>query len=179
MAYDFTRVRAKLVPSVAGKHRGWPNVIRTGHTTLMKALREIGAEAGTSRRVMVEYQVRARTCSPSILHPVEPLGRSGSLHFSVPGLCTDEVFMLCPSIADRVPATQGSSIGMYSTQWVNEFYGSASGESPEKWLDEPKSRRAKLPWPPVKILFPTRAWVQGSVLGEKVRFFRGSSRKCI
>ncbi|ETW80095.1 hypothetical protein HETIRDRAFT_459808 [Heterobasidion irregulare TC 32-1] len=115
--YDFTRVHAKLVPSVAGKHEGWPNVIRTGHTALMKALREIGAEAGKSRRVMVEYQ--------------------------------------------------GSSIGTYSTQWVNEFYGSASGESPEKWLDEPKSRRAKLPWPLVKILFPTRAWVQGSVLGEK------------
>ena len=89
-AYDFTRVRAKLVPSVAGKHEGWPNVIRTGHTALMKALREIGAEAGKSRRVTVEYQVRARACSPSIPHSVEPLGRSGSLYFSVPGLCADE-----------------------------------------------------------------------------------------
>ncbi|KAI6046593.1 hypothetical protein EDC04DRAFT_2628571 [Pisolithus marmoratus] len=43
---------------------------------------------------------------------------------------------------------QGSSIGTYSTRWLNELYYSAHGESAKGWLDEPKARRTKLPWPP-------------------------------
>jgi len=61
---------------------------------------------------------------------------------------------------------QGSSIGTYSTQWLNEFHWSARGESAEDWLDEPKARRSKLPWPPVKIIFPSLKTVRASVLGD-------------
>ena len=62
---------------------------------------------------------------------------------------------------------QGSSIGNYATAWLNEFYCSARGESAQTWLDKPKSRRSKLPFPPIKILFPTAQYVRGSVLGEQ------------
>ncbi|KAI0049016.1 phospholipase D/nuclease [Auriscalpium vulgare] len=114
--YDFSRVRVYLIPSIAGKHEGWPKVLKVGHTALMKAVGDMldGAKKG---KLTIECQ--------------------------------------------------GSSIGTYSTQWLNEFYTSASGTSPEKMLDEPKTRRAKLPVPQsIKILFPTHAWVQASELGE-------------
>ncbi|TFY75145.1 hypothetical protein EWM64_g8867 [Hericium alpestre] len=114
--YDFSRVKARLIVSIVGKHESWPSVLGVGHMALMKAVREIGAESKKSNPVTIECQ--------------------------------------------------GSSVGTYSTQWMNEFYGSAEGESPEKWLDEPKSRRAKLPWPRVKILFPTLQYVRASVAGE-------------
>ena len=63
---------------------------------------------------------------------------------------------------------QGSSIGTYSTQWVNEFFCSARGESAQTWLDVKKSTRMKLPYPAMKILYPTLNIVRNSVLGEPV-----------
>ena len=62
---------------------------------------------------------------------------------------------------------QGSSTGAYTTQWLNEFYTSARGESAESWLDTPRARRAKLPLPSMKILFPSKQTVRASVLGEQ------------
>ncbi|TFY58186.1 hypothetical protein EVG20_g8248 [Dentipellis fragilis] len=115
--WDFSRVRAHLVASIAGKHEGWANVLNVGHTALMRAVREIGAEVKKGNNVTVEYQ--------------------------------------------------GSSIGTYSTQWLNEFYTSASGTSPEDWLDTPKARRTKLPWPNVRIVYPTLEWVRATKLGER------------
>ncbi|KAG9078650.1 hypothetical protein FRC06_008259, partial [Ceratobasidium sp. 370] len=47
--WDWTRVTAHLVPSVAGKHTGWPAVIRLGHVALMKAVRDMGAASETVR----------------------------------------------------------------------------------------------------------------------------------
>ncbi|EPQ56055.1 phospholipase D/nuclease [Gloeophyllum trabeum ATCC 11539] len=114
--WDFSKVKVKLVASLAGKHEGWPSLILTGHTGLMKALRDLGLHAPKDKDVVLECQ--------------------------------------------------GSSIGTYSTQWMNEFHCSARGDSAEEWLDQPKSRRAKLPWPPVKILFPSLQTVRQSVLGE-------------
>jgi len=61
---------------------------------------------------------------------------------------------------------QGSSLGYYTTQWMNEFHWSARGESAEEWLDEPKRRREKRPYPPIKVVFPTKKLVQESALGE-------------
>ena len=64
---------------------------------------------------------------------------------------------------------QGSSIGTYSAGWLAEFVLSARGISPEAALNVPKSQRAAIPMPTpstLRILFPTREWVQGSVLGE-------------
>ncbi|KAI5120005.1 hypothetical protein M0805_008466 [Coniferiporia weirii] len=70
-----------------------------------------------------------------------------------------------PKNKELVLECQGSSIGTYSTQWMNEFYCSARGESAKTWLDKPKNQRAKLPWPSVKILFPSVQTVKDSVLG--------------
>lgn len=75
---------------------------------------------------------------------------------------------LCFRVFDNVLFGQGSSLGIYTTQWMNEFYWSARGESAEDWLDEPKKRREKLPYPPIKIIFPSKRTVQESALGEKV-----------
>ncbi|KAI6134297.1 tyrosyl-DNA phosphodiesterase-domain-containing protein [Pisolithus croceorrhizus] len=119
--WDWSKVKVKLVPSIAGKHEGWPKVVQSGHPRLMKALRDFGLRTGK-------------------------------------GKAAKELAIEC----------QGSSIGTYSTQWLNEFYYSARGESAEDWLDEPKARRTKLPWPPVKILFPSLRTVKGTVLGESV-----------
>ncbi|KAI6046605.1 tyrosyl-DNA phosphodiesterase-domain-containing protein [Pisolithus marmoratus] len=117
--WDWSKVKVKLIPSIAGKHEGWPRVVQSGHPRLMKALRDLGLRTGKGKAA----KALAIEC-------------------------------------------QGSSIGTYSTQWLNEFYYSARGESAEDWLDEPKTRRTKLPWPPVKILFPSLRTVKGTVLGE-------------
>ncbi|KAI0030960.1 tyrosyl-DNA phosphodiesterase-domain-containing protein [Vararia minispora EC-137] len=66
-----------------------------------------------------------------------------------------------------VDMSKGSSIGTYSSKWLNEFYGSCMGENPEVWLDQPKSRRDKLSFPDIKILFPTLRYVQESASGEQ------------
>jgi hypothetical protein len=52
---------------------------------------------------------------------------------------------------------------------MNEFYISAQGNSAEDFLDKPKKNRDKLPYPPVKILFPSLTTVRESKLGELVR----------
>ncbi|KAF8182897.1 tyrosyl-DNA phosphodiesterase-domain-containing protein [Pholiota molesta] len=57
---------------------------------------------------------------------------------------------------DLILECQGSSIGIYTTQWMNEFHWSARGESAESWLDHPKRSREKQPYPPVKIIFPQK-----------------------
>ncbi|KAL5478752.1 hypothetical protein ACEPAI_2029 [Sanghuangporus weigelae] len=115
MRWDWSKVRVKLVASIAGRHEGWEQVSKTGHPALMKAVQELDARLPKGKQLVLECQ--------------------------------------------------GSSVGTYSTQWMNEFYDSARGESARIWLDRPKSHRAKLPWPPVKILFPSLQTVKDSVLG--------------
>ncbi|KAJ3753165.1 tyrosyl-DNA phosphodiesterase-domain-containing protein [Lentinula raphanica] len=119
--WDWSNVAVKLVPSIAGKHEEWPSVILTGHTRLMKAVRDMGFRTGRWSREQnldLEYQ--------------------------------------------------GSSIGSYTTQWVNEFYHSAKGESAEDWLDKPKRIRERLLYPTgLKVLYPTLETVRGSQYGER------------
>ncbi|KAJ3502585.1 hypothetical protein NLJ89_g8817 [Agrocybe chaxingu] len=62
---------------------------------------------------------------------------------------------------------QGSSLGFYTTQWLNEFHWSARGESAEDWLDKSKKSREKLPYPSIKVIFPSKATVQQSYAGEQ------------
>ncbi|KAK0455791.1 tyrosyl-DNA phosphodiesterase-domain-containing protein [Desarmillaria tabescens] len=112
--WDFGKVKVHLVPSLAGKHDGWPEVTLTGHTRLMMAIRNLGlrTKKGKATRKL-----------------------------------------------------EGSSIGTYTTQWVNEFFYSARGESPQDYLDDSKAKRSKLPYPPLKIIFPSKKTVQESALG--------------
>ncbi|KAH8822703.1 tyrosyl-DNA phosphodiesterase-domain-containing protein [Flagelloscypha sp. PMI_526] len=52
---------------------------------------------------------------------------------------------------------QGSSLGIYSSSWLNEMYLSLCGKSPQKWLDMSKKRKDAMGVPQdVKILFPTK-----------------------
>ncbi|OJT09751.1 Tyrosyl-DNA phosphodiesterase 1 [Trametes pubescens] len=132
--WDFSRVKAALVPSIAGKHEGWPKVILTGHTRLMKALLDMEAIVPKEKELALECQVRPIDAAP----------------LTLVGLTY----------------VQGSSIGNYSTTWVNEFFISARGESTQSWLETPRTRRAKAPYPAIKILFPTAQYVRDSVLGE-------------
>jgi len=63
---------------------------------------------------------------------------------------------------------QGSSIGTYSVSWLNEFYYSTQGISPERWLAIPKTKRSKMDFPPIKVLFPSLDTVERSVMGKPV-----------
>ncbi|KAI0278964.1 tyrosyl-DNA phosphodiesterase-domain-containing protein [Russula aff. rugulosa BPL654] len=51
--WDFSRVRTTLIPSIAGKHEGWPAVIKSGHTALMRAVSRLNPQ---QRAVSLEYQ---------------------------------------------------------------------------------------------------------------------------
>lgn len=51
-------MKAKLVPSFAGKHEGWPKIILTGHTRLMKAVRDMGLRTMKGKTLVLECQVR-------------------------------------------------------------------------------------------------------------------------
>ncbi|CAE6445348.1 unnamed protein product [Rhizoctonia solani] len=51
--WDWSRVTAHLVLSIAGRHAGWPSVLRVGHVALMKAVRDMGA---SSDSVTIECQ---------------------------------------------------------------------------------------------------------------------------
>lgn len=52
-------MKAKLIPSIAGKHEGWQNVLLTGHTKLMKVVRDMGLRTGKGKgkNVLLECQV--------------------------------------------------------------------------------------------------------------------------
>ncbi|KAH9052725.1 hypothetical protein EDB87DRAFT_1581479 [Lactarius vividus] len=51
--WDFSRVRPALVPSIAGKHEGWPAVLKSGHTALMRAVSRLNPQ---QRAVSLECQ---------------------------------------------------------------------------------------------------------------------------
>jgi tyrosyl-DNA phosphodiesterase-1 len=52
--WDFSRVRVTLIPSIAGKHEGWPAVLKSGHTALMRTISRLNPQ---QRGVSLEYQV--------------------------------------------------------------------------------------------------------------------------
>ncbi|KZT61887.1 phospholipase D/nuclease [Calocera cornea HHB12733] len=114
--WDWSKVKARLVASVAGNYEGWYNVRMYGHPRLAAVIRDIGAPPKKGKVLNIECQ--------------------------------------------------GSSVGNYTTQYLNEVYKSCCGIDPIDWLDTPKARLAKLPWPPVKILFPALKTVDESVFGR-------------
>ncbi|KZT57698.1 phospholipase D/nuclease [Calocera cornea HHB12733] len=61
---------------------------------------------------------------------------------------------------------QGSSVGNYTTQYLNEFYKSGCGISPQSWLDIPKSKLKAQSWPPVQIVYPSLRTVDNTALGR-------------
>jgi len=61
--WDWSKVKAELVPSIAGRHEGWSKVLLTGHGRLMRAVRNMGLRTGKGKgkNVSLECQVRARS----------------------------------------------------------------------------------------------------------------------
>jgi tyrosyl-DNA phosphodiesterase 1 len=55
-------VKAKLVPSIAGKYEGWPKVILTGHVRLMRAVREMGLRTGKGKGKSVSLECQVCAC---------------------------------------------------------------------------------------------------------------------
>lgn len=60
MNWDWSKVNVRLVASLAGKHEGWDQVLRTGHPALMRAVQSLGARAGKSKDLTMECQVWSR-----------------------------------------------------------------------------------------------------------------------
>lgn len=57
MRWDWSKVKAKLVASLAGKHEGWKEVMYTGHPALMKAVQDLEARPPKGKEVVLECQV--------------------------------------------------------------------------------------------------------------------------
>ena len=78
--WDFSRVRTTLIPSIAGKHEGWPAVIKSGHTALMRAVSRLNPQ---QRAVSLEYQVRIEINGATPCH-IPSLNRGRQLGRTVP-----------------------------------------------------------------------------------------------
>ncbi|KIM82075.1 hypothetical protein PILCRDRAFT_786360 [Piloderma croceum F 1598] len=57
--WDWSKVKVELVPSIAGRHEGWPRVPLTGHCRLMRAVQNMGMRTrkGKGKNVSLEYQI--------------------------------------------------------------------------------------------------------------------------
>ena len=75
MRWDWSKVKVKLVASIAGKHDGWEQVIKTGHPALMGALQELGAQPLKGKQLVLECQV----CNHRLLHPCSRWGSLANL----------------------------------------------------------------------------------------------------
>ncbi|KAK7031725.1 tyrosyl-DNA phosphodiesterase-domain-containing protein [Favolaschia claudopus] len=113
--WDWSRVTAQLVASIAGKYEGWSRIKTTGHPRLLQALDALGLANSKDHKLVIECQ--------------------------------------------------GSSIGSYTTQWLNQFYISASGHlsALKGFLDLSEGKRRKLDCPTgVKVVFSTFETVMNS-----------------
>jgi len=73
---------------------------------------------------------------------------------------------LCPRSKELYIECQGSSIGTYSSSWLNEFYHSACGTLQEWFRLKARYPRGGMPLPQhMKILFPSLRTVHDSVAG--------------
>lgn len=78
--WDFSRVSTALIPSIAGKHEGWPAIIKSGHTALMRAVSRLNSQ---KRAVSLEYQVRLEMSGSAPRH-IPSLNRGRQLGRTVP-----------------------------------------------------------------------------------------------
>lgn len=122
--YDWSRVKVRVVMSVAGVYKGFDKMVQFGSCRLGKVIAEEGWTAPKGERLVAEYQVSVHS----------------RLHTNA----------------------QGSSLGAYSTDWMNNFYQTISGQSLDHISRQPKAAA----WPPIKVIFPTLATVDASRLGR-------------
>ncbi|KAG8995143.1 hypothetical protein FRB94_009383 [Tulasnella sp. JGI-2019a] len=79
-----------------------------------------------------------------------------------------ELDALCPEGKELQIECQGSSIGSYSSPWLNEFHFSVAGKSLQSWFSFKEGhRRGGMSHPAdIKILFPSLKTVDASVMGR-------------
>ncbi|KAK7055265.1 tyrosyl-DNA phosphodiesterase-domain-containing protein [Favolaschia claudopus] len=143
--WDWSRVRAALVPSVAGKWEGWAGkkaVVWTGKSRLLRAIQSLGCslEDGAA--------VKGGKSSTTV---------KGKSKAKAPAKDKWEIELDCLT----------SSIGTYTTPWIAVFRLCAAGRghAVQEWLD--RGRKKTPPQGPTRVLFPTLETVRGTVLGER------------
>ena len=143
-AYDFSAIRVAVVVSIPGVHIGWPNVLNAGHTSLMSAVKDVGAVCPPGRRLSVEYQVCV---------------------YFFPGYVVLFIHFGHTRCGD-----QGSSIGYYTSQWIQQFLISAEGGAGHHTLlRQSPSKRQQLPFPTAErlnILFPSLRTIDNCIGGR-------------
>lgn len=138
--WDWSKVRFKMVMSMAGTWREHEEMQHHGITSLAAALRESQWVPGRGEALTAEYQV----------------GRLDVVN-SIYGLTA---VML-----------QSSSISSYSIGWMTNFYRCLNGIDSQTLLRLPQVKKAPKvasTWPPIKVVFPTLATVDGSLYGRRV-----------
>ena len=73
-------------------------------------------------------------------------------------------FVLSFASISRSDLDQGSSLGSYSLDWFDMFYQFCNSRTAQALVGRSKS----VSWPPIKVLFPSLATVDASILGRDV-----------
>ncbi|KIJ43722.1 hypothetical protein M422DRAFT_30766 [Sphaerobolus stellatus SS14] len=139
--WDFSKIKAQLVPSIAGKHEGWSSVLRVGHPRLMRVVRLIGARAD-ERRADKNGKGKGKAVKG---RKIELECQGSSIGNYTPSWI-DEFFC--------------SARGASAEGWLDEGKGRRS-----KRLDRLFSQEGWKPWRAIKILFPSLNTVMESQLG--------------
>ncbi|KAF8202034.1 hypothetical protein K438DRAFT_2015408 [Mycena galopus ATCC 62051] len=150
--WDWRKVRAALVPSVAGRWEGWTGeegVLWTGQPRLMRAVQGLGCgledlEAGA-------FDVKGG----------KGKGKAGGSRKNGKGKGKEKGGKWAMELDCLT-----SSIGTYTLPWLAVFRLCAAGRATalQAWLD--RGRKKTPPQGPTRVLFPTLETVRGTVLGE-------------
>ncbi|KAJ7193807.1 phospholipase D/nuclease [Mycena pura] len=140
--WDWTRVRAALVPSIPGKWQGWAGdraVLRNGQARLLRAVLILGCSLEDGVK-----SFKGKTKGANRTKGPEKAAES-------------ELQLDCLT----------SSIGNYTPPWLAVFRLCASGRAKglQAWLD--RGRKKTPPQGPTRILYPTLETVMGTTLGEE------------
>lgn len=85
-------MKVNLVPSIAGKHEGWPNVILTGHVRLMKAVRNMGFRTGKGpKEKTLELECQVGTVSLAVAISHVSYARAPALDHTLPSGLTNSI----------------------------------------------------------------------------------------
>ena len=104
---------------------------------------------GESRAVQAREGLEGRRLGCWEWEGVEELGSSGEFAFPFE---SRRVRWLSKLTSLRSSFLQGSSLGNYSTKWMNDMFRNASGNDPRTWLGR-ISKQQDASYPPIKILF--------------------------
>ncbi|KAJ6614239.1 hypothetical protein B0H10DRAFT_2191622 [Mycena sp. CBHHK59/15] len=148
--WDWSAVRAALVPSVPGRWEGWASVLMTGQPRLMRAVQALGC---TTEVEPAAFEFKGKS------NAVNGKG-SGNTKGKGKAKAKDAGW-------DLELECLTSSIGTYTPAWLGAFRLCARGapRSLEAWLN--RKGRASTPVPPtLKILFPSLRALRASAAGE-------------